>query len=761
MIHPTELLRTNSDEEQNSFSAPVGNYLNQVDCGISALPCLTKCLNLERCAKFGVFVTVLSLVGLFHGAILVYFRGTSHIWSEHYNISLETVDWLIYTNEVFVGLFSLCVAYWGNRLHRAGWLGALTIFLAIACATLAVPEIYNPLSGSEIDSSITGPILCNSNRSMAYSDIDKVEKEVDIITFAVVIIFQMILAMATVSFITHGMTYIDDHISPKHSPGFIGLAFGANEIGKQVGLYCSWGPYVIDIDSIFISPAWITLLVLTFIIGIAIAMFPKALPNIVMIKSVNSLLSLASGNDLYEEEEVVEGFFKSLWGLLKNKVLSLTIFSVVFVQAALINFSILQKQFNQSKYHVSVHNDSSGYSDPFLIQFTTNLLKQPMVAISVITSGMMIAKIRPKAKYLVWWNIIVFSLIALFFASTVFWNCAGKIENEHSNTITIPYCSSHCGCSPDAPFQPVCVDKRTYFSPCLAGCKNYSALQSVYTNCSCGQTVTDGSCYTDNCSIILALSQANSIISAGLLATTVVSNIVIMLRCVPTKQKAFALGLAYTYFGIIPYLPLRFSYRAIADTFCEIHGSKGCQFFSEYFPIFLSSITISLILLAVVFAVILLFFVGKLELYDDKDFKSTTDMQLERIRRNRRTQNNEEDNTDLDSGGEDSQRFLRNDRQMSEGRINLPRPRSKEDRISTYLSEGDLVPPLKPIHKRSDVSTSKNSTNSGLSSDSLKAIASVVGDDHDSDSFSNTSRTNAPNRRNVTPSGNDIVETSF
>lgn len=52
---------------------------------------------------------------------------------------------------------------------------------------------------------------------------------------------------------------------------------------------------------------WIVLAVLTFIIGILIAMFPKALPNIVMMKSVNSLLSLASGNDLYEEEEVVEG----------------------------------------------------------------------------------------------------------------------------------------------------------------------------------------------------------------------------------------------------------------------------------------------------------------------------------------------------------------------------------------------------------------------------------------------------------------------
>lgn len=174
--------------------------------------------------------------------------------------------------------------------------------------------------------------------------------------------------------------------------------------------------------------------------------------------------------------------------------------------------------------------------------------------------------------------------------------------------------------------------------------------------------------------------------------------------------------------------------------------------------------TIFMIVHGIVFSIILLFFVKKLDLYDDKDFTSTTDVQLERIRRKRQANNEGETTDDVDSGGEDAQqRFLRRDRQLSDGKIDLPRPRSKGDRISTYLSEGDLVPPLKPIHKRSDISTSKNSTNSGLSSDSLKAIASVVGDDHDSDSFSNTSRTNT--RRNFTPNLSrkdpNIVETSF
>ncbi|KAJ8958758.1 hypothetical protein NQ314_006374 [Rhamnusium bicolor] len=440
MIHHTELLRTNSDGHR-PFSAPVGNYLNEVDCGIAALPCLTRCLRLEKCAKFGVFVTVLSLVGFFHGAILNYFRSTSHIWSVHYNISQDTIDWLIYTNEAFVGLFALCVAYWGNRIHRASWMGGLTIFVAVACITLAVPEIYNPFSGNEIDSTITG------------------------------------------------------------------LALAANEIGKQAGTYFSWAPYVIDIDSIFVSPVWIVLTILTFLMGVTIAMFPKTLPNVVMMKSVNSLLSLASGNNAFEEEAGVD------------------------------------------------------------------------------------------------------------------------------------------------------------------------------------------------------------------------------------------------------------------DKFCEIKGQRTCQFYSEYFSIFLATTTIVLMMLAALLAIILLFLIGSLELYKSKNYSSTSDLDIDEIRRNRSETNNGSENIDSNIGSseEDAQHeLLRRNRQMSDGKLNLPRPKSKEDRINTYLSEGQLVPPLKPSFKRGGLSTSKNSTNSGLSTDSLKAIANGVGDDHDSDSFSDLPE--ADTQENLTmprKTRRNVVETEF
>ncbi|KAJ8949655.1 hypothetical protein NQ318_010074 [Aromia moschata] len=341
-----------------------------------------------------------------------------------------------------------------------------------------------------------------------------------------------------------------------------------------------------------------------------------------------------------------------------------------------------------------------------------------------------------------------------------FWNCAGSIENEHRNKITIPFCSSHCGWAIDSSFQPVCVDGRTYFSPCLAGCTNFSSVHNIYRKGSCGQLVTEGSCDAEECRVVLALSLTNSIIASGLLATTVVSSLIINLRCVSNKDKALALGVELTFLGIIPYIPIRIIYYVIAELYCEIDGERGCQFYSKYFPLFVSLATIILMVLASIVAIVLLFFVRTLELYQSKHFSSTSDVGIYEIRN---SQNEGGGNETMESGTEDEvrQTNLTRELQLSEGRLNMPRPKSKEDRINMYLSEGELVPSLKQGIKRGETSTSKTSGNSGLSTDSLKVIANLVGDDHDSDTFSESSRANKEHTMIYRRQRPNIVETEM
>ncbi|CAG9770271.1 unnamed protein product [Ceutorhynchus assimilis] len=762
MVHPTELLRTDSTGDEGSFVAPVGDYRNDVDCGCSALPCLTERLNLEKYAKPKYFIIVLSLVGVFNGIAVKYFRGTSQIWSQHYDIPQDTIDWLIYINEVFVGIFALLVAYWGNRIHRPTWLGALTIYLGVSCITLAIPEIYQPFNKDETNISVVnGRILCQNNRLSELTDLS-LNINNQIVAFIILTLYQILFALYTISFITHGVTYIDDNISPGQSPAYIALVFAAQRMGKQMGIYSAWMPFLYNSQSIFVSTIWLIVAAHGILYGIVLAMFPKIMPNTLLRKSVNSLLSLASGNPPTEPKQAVDGFFISLWRVLKNKVLLLNIITMMFMQAAIVNFNMKEKQFNQSKYHVSRYNDASGYSDPMLIQFTTNYLKQPLIAVAYISVGMAIAKMQPSPKYLVLWNIKVFVMVLIGFAGIRFLNCTNKLKNELEGKLTIPYCSWDCGCSLDGPFQPICLNAQTRFSPCWAGCTSFDPSLKIYSNCTCGENgktvASEGSCDADNCSTYWTLAQAQGVISSALLGTTFITSLIINLRCVASKDKALAVALHLTFLSIFPYLPVKAIYDASADYFCQMWGQHSCQFHSDNFALFLVITTLVLKTMAILLSIALFFFVGKIELYTNSISRRNSNVSFLRrpgLLQNTNNpevpttsnQNRENDDTDSESGEASalvqgpSDIILRN-KQKSESKLDKMVDRSsKNDRIIAYLSEGDLVPPLKSNLKLGkSASRTSNSNNSALSTDSsLSAIANTVGDDHDSD-FSSLQR---------------------
>ncbi|KAL1493461.1 hypothetical protein ABEB36_011508 [Hypothenemus hampei] len=781
MVHPTELLRTDSTGDGGSFVAPVGDYKNDVDCGCSALPCLGQRLNLEKYAKPRYFVTVLALTASFSGIIVKYFRGTSQVWSQHYNITPDTIDWLIYINEVFVGILAIFVAYLGNKMHRPKWLGGLTIYLGVSCFIVAIPEIYQPFRTGETDINVVnGRVLCQIPMSMDLKDLN-VDINNQIVAFTILIMFQVVYALFTISFVSHGVTYIDDNTSPSHSPAFFAIVFAAQRMGKQSGIFAAWIPHMTSSESIFISILWLMVAALLILVGSLVAMFPKIMPNILLRKSVNSLLSIASGNAITDTcNKSEDGFFVSLWRVLKNRVLLLNIAAMMSMQAAVINFNIKEKNFNQSKYHVSKYNDASGYSDPTLIQFSTNILRQPLIAVSYIIVGLVIAKVRPRPKLLVLWNIKVFVTVFVTFALTRFFKCAGKLNNEINGRLTHPYCSWNCGCSLDGSFQPICLNGQTHFSPCWAGCTSFDSSLKIYGNCTCGtdgRTIAaDGSCDADNCSTYWAFAQAHAVISSALLGTTFITTIFITLRSVATKDKALALGLYLSLISLVAYLPVRAIYDAGAGNFCQIWGKSKCQFYSEYFALFVAIITLCFKALAILVSVALVFFVKDLELYKnnsarDSDLSFLRRPENYRAERSDNSNNNNVDNReDIVPGSSsrnlESSALIHDNKQRSES---LGDRSNKGDRINMYLSDGDLVPSLEP---RLAKTTSKNSNNSGLSTDSsLAAIANAVGDDHDSD-FSTIQRPTRVNQlekkaqrtlsnTNTSPSSNNIQETEF
>lgn len=50
----------------------------------------------------------------------------------------------------------------------------------------------------------------------------KLDIDINYIAIVVLCIFQIFFAMVSVSFVSHGITYLDDNTSQRTSPGYIG-----------------------------------------------------------------------------------------------------------------------------------------------------------------------------------------------------------------------------------------------------------------------------------------------------------------------------------------------------------------------------------------------------------------------------------------------------------------------------------------------------------------------------------------------------------
>lgn len=67
-----------------------------------------------------------------------------------------------------------------------------------------------------------GPALCSNENEERYTKDLLGSESFNEVTFGYFFIFQIIFSMVTISFITHGLSYVDDHISAKHGPALLG-----------------------------------------------------------------------------------------------------------------------------------------------------------------------------------------------------------------------------------------------------------------------------------------------------------------------------------------------------------------------------------------------------------------------------------------------------------------------------------------------------------------------------------------------------------
>ncbi|XP_018326963.1 solute carrier organic anion transporter family member 2A1-like [Agrilus planipennis] len=645
MVHPRDILRSDSNDGASQFSAPIEKLSgNPVDCGLSVFPCLNRWINLERFAKIGVLLYILIHIGVIQGALFSYFQGTSTIWKRQHGLPDNSLEWFLKLDEILCGVLALTVSYWANRIHRASWIGGLTIFQSIMGLLLIVPEVFYPFHGQVFPKDDNN--LCST--TLNATTINETAGAFNEVAIGVLFFYQTFSALGKVALYAITISYIDDSVEMKNSPIFIAVVLASREVGKQVGMNLSWTVVSKESARVFLAPAFLVMSIFLFISGTLIAMFPKSLPSVLLKKAVASILDVANGVEPAEETEADDGFFKTIWRILRNKILIVNVLTSAVIFSAMVNYDLMRPIFYESYFYLPKESfDLSGYNDPWLSQITTNLIKQPFMALSIVLTGFFISKVKPQAKSLALWNGKALGFTIITFGSLAFYNCDKSLQTELGDRITTPFCSSRCICSEEILFSPVCseIGQTTYFSACHAGCTTVENVNGIkiFGNCTCGSNIhtyvdtkaTLGSC-NKNCQTFWGVSQANDIIAAGFLASTIITSIMISLRCVNSVDKCVALGFHITFLGIIPYIPFRIVYLVVADLFCQYRASNGvCRLHSQGLGIFLTATTVALLIIAILLSILLCIFVRKLELYkdlkDDKDNNRVNDEELEEL----------------------------------------------------------------------------------------------------------------------------------
>jgi hypothetical protein len=312
---------------------------------------------------------------------------------------------------IFQGFFAIIIGYWGNRIHRTGWLGGIFMLQSFMCILIIIPTLvhqyvsyyfqttqsvtflFKYFSSEENDTlgAIEISTLCIRHRSENLMTTNFHS----ITTLVLLFILQFAIALGTVAYYTLGFSYLDDNVHEHESPGFLAAALAARFFGTQLGPFVS---LIVGYTEFGWFLGWIILAPILFIVGFLAVMFPKKLLSTIVRLAANSILETSSHASLSNRKFIADiDFFPSFARVVTNKIVLLNIFAAVFVHTAIINFFRHESNYLQSRFFLPT-SEADGLNNEWTSQIVTKLLKPPMIALAILVSGLIIAKANPSPR---------------------------------------------------------------------------------------------------------------------------------------------------------------------------------------------------------------------------------------------------------------------------------------------------------------------------------------------------------------------------
>ncbi|KAM9138092.1 solute carrier organic anion transporter family member 4C1 isoform 1-T1 [Pangshura tecta] len=561
---------------------------------------------LQLCNNPEGYLSAYSLLAVFQGIVV----------NGLINVSISTIEKRFELNSSLTGVISasydiafcvlsLFVSFFGERGHKPRWLAFSSFMIGLGSLVFALPHFAGGIYqfGSKIEDTcqVSGTssanFTCNTSKESSLSNY-----------LYVFILAQLLLGVGGTPLYTLGTAFIDDSV-PKHKSSlYIGIGYAMSLLGPALGYVLGGQLLNIYIDaplqtSTEIDPDdprwlgawWIAFLLCcfgTWLLIVPFSCFPKHLPGTAKVQSEKISETHDDGSEAFVEDRNIGKNFKdfpvALLILLKNPVLMCLIIAASTEALVATGFATFLPKFIENQF-----GQSSSYSATL-----GGIVLIPGAALGQIISGILVSKYKLDCK-----NIIKFMLgtcsVALLL-NTVFlfskcgnepfagvsetYNGTGKLQN-----LTAP-CNANCNCLRSF-YYPVCGrDEVQYFSPCFAGCTSFTVQKrkKTYQKCSCiglPKRLSDteevpfeavaGKCRTQCTFLPLFLGFFFFAVVFTFMAVTPTT--VAILRCVPDKQRSFALGVQSVFLRLVGTIPGPILFGVAIDSSCTLWDINKCD----------------------------------------------------------------------------------------------------------------------------------------------------------------------------------------
>ncbi|XP_069481560.1 solute carrier organic anion transporter family member 4C1 [Ambystoma mexicanum] len=565
-------------------------------------PCFTP-RSIQVCNNPVGYLVFFSLLAIMQGTVV----------NGLVNVSISTIEKRYQLNSSLTGVvaasydiafcvLSLFVSFYGQRGHKPRWLAFSAFLIGLGAIIFSLPHFTSGLYeyGADFEAicatapTNTSTHTCSPSSTSADSNY-----------LYVFIVAQLILGAGGTPLYTLGTAFFDDSLPTHKSSLFIGIGYGMSVVGPAVG-YVLGGQLLniyIDVDQgnsfhltsddpQWLGAWWIGFVLCCFMTWMLIppfSCFPKHLPGTAKVQAEKVSQAHNNGSEEYVEEKDIGKTFQdfpvALMVLLRNPVfMCLTISSCSdgFVTAGFATFlpKFIENQFSQSS------SFSATIGGGVLI---------PGAVIGQIVGGIIISKTKMKCRNIMKYSVIV-AVVSLALSSVFLFTKCGNhsyagVSVKYNGTgvigeLTAP-CNANCSCLRSS-YDPVCgADNIQYFSPCYAGCSSSANDKDgkVYSNCSCiGIAPHDqmcnicqaraGKCASSCTHMTLFMGLFFFVVVTTFMTATPVT--MAILRCVPDKQRSFALGVQWLFVRLLGAIPGPILFGITIDSACILWNIEPC-----------------------------------------------------------------------------------------------------------------------------------------------------------------------------------------